>query len=114
MGRSVDAASTGLASDDAAASDNRLSLDPNDPAWKFTQEWQDGQTYNIKLRVTQTSPGEFTVESGEEAAGDEEAAPAEDARGAMAEGGEPDERSTAPSGGDGYRNPAMANLMSEA
>lgn len=47
--------------------DNRLSLNPNDPAWKDTlAEWEDGEEYPITdlpegTMIRQISPGEFAV-----------------------------------------------------
>lgn len=47
--------------------DNRLSLDPNNPAWKDTlAEWEDGEEYPITdlpegTMIRQISPGEFSV-----------------------------------------------------
>jgi hypothetical protein len=95
------------------ASDSRLSLDVNDPAFDFTKEWEDGKIYTLtSVRVTQISPGEFEVVSAEPGEEAEEGAP-EEAKGAMgvaqdAGGGEGD---TSPTGGTGYRNPVVAKLM---
>lgn len=48
-----------LAYDEAGASDNRLSLNPDQ--FEVTKDWEDGNTYNLALKVRQISPGEFEV-----------------------------------------------------
>lgn len=52
-----------MAQDEAGATDNRLSLDPNDPRWKEAMDkWEDGGDYWLeRVGVHQVSPGEFTV-----------------------------------------------------
>ncbi len=101
---------TGMAQDEAAATDNRLSLDPNDAAFEFTREWEDGNSYRMTVEVTQVSPGEFEVTAGEEAPKEEgEETPPKD--GAMGEAGESPEPDQSTTGGDGYRNPAVSKIM---
>lgn len=85
-------------------SDNRLSLDPNDSAFDFVKEWEDGRNYTVKLTITQVSPGEYEVLSGEDMTGPAEKVP-EGRRGAMGVAG--------PTKGSGYRNPAIAKLVEE-
>lgn len=94
------------------ASNNRLSIDPNDPAFAFAQDWEDGMDYTVELRVTQTSPGEFEVVSGEEVEGGETEMP-EERRGAMGAAGEETEPNTSPRGGTGFRNPVLADVAAE-
>lgn len=60
----------GAATQEPAAQDNRLTINPNDPEFEVAKEWEDGKQYRITALVTQASPGEFTVdaiESGEPA-----------------------------------------------
>jgi hypothetical protein len=47
---------------DPGAEDNLLSLDPNDPNWaEEIAEWEDGQEYDLDVKVRQISPGQFEV-----------------------------------------------------
>lgn len=67
--------------DEPGAQDNRLSLDPNDPKFAFAADWQDGQEYNVNLKVRQISPGELEViegTEGEPVEGADTETPAED------------------------------------
>jgi len=66
---------------DPGAEDNRLSLDPNNPDWKEAiADWEDGQEYELSVKVRQISPGEFEVieVTPESESSDEEAAPEEE------------------------------------
>lgn len=80
--------------------DNRLSLDPSDPKWSdLIGSWKDGEEYDLKLKVSQISPGEFEVmdvndEGGEKSPDDE-----------MGEGED--------MGGSTSENPALKKLMGE-
>lgn len=47
--------------DEAGAAEERLSLTPS--KYPFVEDWEDGQTYTITLKVQQISPGEFQVMS---------------------------------------------------
>lgn len=77
-------------------SDNRLSLNPNDPEFAPTlEQWSDGEEYEVTMKIRQTSPGEFIVVSMQS-----EAAPAE-------EGGEQEEANEPPYG----QNPAVGGLL---
>lgn len=118
MGRSPGASPSALTQAEPGASDNRLSLSVNDEAFAFTQQWEDGKDYDIKLRVTQLSPGEFEVISGESEDSEEDEAGEGmgqmSRRGAMGTAGDSaDMESESSAGGDGYRNPAIAKLMAE-
>lgn len=88
--------------EEAGALDNRLSLNPNDPMWKDkVGEWEDGQEYNVTLKVRQISPGEFEVvgmEGGD--AAEEAAEPADTVEGEEDPAGEGE-------------NPAMMALMAQ-
>lgn len=56
--------------DEAGASDNRLSIDPS--AFNgVAKDWEDGKTYDVTLKVTQVSPGEFTVDDLQASAAEE-------------------------------------------
>jgi len=58
----------GGAPQDPGTIDNRLSLDPSDDRWKgYVDEWEDGKSYSVTMKVTQISPGEFSVEEIEDA-----------------------------------------------
>jgi len=62
---------------DPGAVDNRLSLDPSHPDWKDEiEDWEDGEEYDLKVKVRQLSPGEFEVlevkPQGDEESSDEE------------------------------------------
>lgn len=93
------------------ASDNRLSLDPNDPTFDFTKDWEDGEIHVLtNVRVTQISPGEFEVMGAEAGEEDAEGAP-EEAKGAMGVAQDEGEPETEPTGGTGTRNPVLAKLM---
>lgn len=46
-------------SDEAGATDDRLSLTPS--KFPIIEDWEDGQKYTITLEVEQISPGEFQV-----------------------------------------------------
>ena len=100
-----------MAQDEAGATDNRLSLDPNDPQWKEAMDsWEDGGTYTLKeVQVRQVSPGEFQVlgaevgETGMEEEGQQEAP-------------EPEESPTTGLMGKaapGSPNPAVNRLMAQ-
>jgi len=60
-------------SDEAGASDNRLSLNPSQ--FPITEDWQDGQTYTVTLKVEQVSPGEFEVLSADSPGAEKPAEP---------------------------------------
>jgi hypothetical protein len=102
---------TGMASGEPGASDNRLSLDPNDEAFGFTKDWEDGNNYRLTVEVTQVSPGEFEVTGASEAPKEEGEEAMPDKEGAMGEAGESPELDRSTTGGDGYRNPAIAKIM---
>jgi len=113
MGRTPGASPSALTQDEAGASDNRLSLDLNDSAFDFTKDWADGQDYTLSnVRVRQLSPGEFEVISAEAGGAAEEEAP-DERRGSMGEAAEEAEPNTAATGGAGFRNPAIANIMAK-
>jgi hypothetical protein len=112
MGRTTGASPLAGTQAEIGESDNRLSLDPNDPAFDFTKEWEDGRNYTVKLSIAQVSPGEYEVLSGEDMTGPAENVP-EGRRGAMGVAGPTEEPDTSPTGGTGYRNPAIAKLMAE-
>jgi hypothetical protein len=113
MGRTSGASPSALTQNEPGASDNRLTLDPNDTAFDFTKEWSDGEDYVLKnVRVRQLSSGEFEVLSAEEGDDAEDKTPA-GRRGAMGESGEATEMGTSNEGGDGMRNPAIAKIMSK-
>ncbi len=47
---------------DAGGVENRLSLNPNDERWaEALASWEDGEEYELTVRVKQVSPGEFEV-----------------------------------------------------
>lgn len=46
-------------SDEAGAVEDRLSLTPS--KYPFTEDWKDGQTYTMTVKVQQISPGEFQI-----------------------------------------------------
>lgn len=100
-----------MAKEEPGASENRMSFDPNDPAFDFAKDWQDGNTYRMTVEVTQVSPGEFEVNSAREIGGTTEGEPEEPSEGAMAEAGPSPEPDLSTTGGDGYRNPAIAKIM---
>ena len=72
----------GSPTDEAGATDNLLTLNPNDPNFKdIVGDWQDNEEYVFeKLRVQQISPGNYRVVSAEGAdeATDENDSPAPD------------------------------------
>lgn len=45
--------------DEAGATDDRLSLTPS--KFPVIEDWEDGQTYTLSVKVEQISPGEFKV-----------------------------------------------------
>lgn len=92
----------GAATQDAQTIDNRLSLDPSDDRWKgYVDEWQDGETYTVTLKVSQISPGEFEVMEMTDGKAADEAKPGEGAA-----GGEPMGEMSMDTD-----NPAVKNLM---
>jgi hypothetical protein len=87
------------------AIDNRLSLDPSDDRWKgYVDEWKDGKSYTVTMKVSQISPGEFEVEEITEAAPADEAEP---------KPGEGEGDAPAPEISTTSDNPAVQNLMKE-
>lgn len=86
------------------ATDNRLTINPSDFNG-IAEDWQDGETYTVTLKIRQTSPGEFVVADMKESE-----SPAEDA--AEPQAAEESEAGQAGSGGDGgYGNPAIERMM---
>lgn len=81
------------------AVDNRLSLVPKEFG---VEDWEDGKTYDIALKVRQISPGEFEVikrtDSGE----------LEESEEAQTEGNPGDSEAMAE---DNYPNPAVRRMM---
>lgn len=112
-----------LAQQEPGAEDNQLYLNPNDPAFEFTRSWEDGKSYTLTdVRITQVSPGVFTVTSAKSAGGETaesegedegEMEDAENMKGAMGAAQESDEGDQSPYGGDGYRNPAIKKMMAK-
>lgn len=49
------------AGDDPGAVDNRLTIDPNGNWGAKVTAWEDGEEYDVKLRIRQLAPGEFEV-----------------------------------------------------
>lgn len=93
----------GMMSEEAGASDNRLSLNPSE--FPFTENWQDGQKYRVTLDIEQVSPGEFTVIKGEEAGGASEEAAEPGTTEQPAEEANEAEKPAA------YPNPAVDKMM---
>lgn len=93
---------------EAGATDNRMSLDPNDPQWgPLMESWKDGEEYTLtSVRVRQESPGEFTVLSAQVGGEGETEEPEPERTGSM--GMAADEGMM---GGGGYRNPAVARML---
>lgn len=97
--------STQIAAGEGGGQDNRLTINPNDFGG-FAAEWEDGQTYQILVTVTQNSPGDFEVTDAVDKTGSaEETLPKEPEPGA-----EPAPQGEA-LGGAGYSNPAVSKLM---
>lgn len=87
---------------EAGASDNRLSINPNDFDG-IAKTWEDGKEYTLEIRVVQESPGEFTVTDLKETGAGEEAVETPEA--------EPAEGEPAAPAGPAYGNPAVAKMM---
>ena len=87
--------------------DNELMLDLSDDRWANTVgEWEDGKEYTGEITVRQVSPGRFEVIQFEP----EESAPAETETETEES---PAPKSTKPSSGSGYKNPAVASMAEE-
>lgn len=99
------------AEDEAAADDNRLSLNPNDERWsEDLSGLADGGEATLTLRVRQVSPGEFQVldmDACEPGEGNEEATEeVQTERPDVGAGGAPMHQATR-----GLTNPAIVAMM---
>jgi hypothetical protein len=72
-----------MTGDEPSADDNYMRVDPNDPSFKVTADWEDEKFYLLDgVKVQQTSPGEFrvvSIASGEETEPGDTESPSEDA-----------------------------------
>lgn len=99
------ATDSNLPYNEPGATDNRLSLNPSQ--FEGMEDWQDGETYNLKdVRIKQISQGEFEVISATVAPKEEAEEPGTEEQ---VEGG-PMEGSEAKTPSD-YPNPAVAKMM---
>lgn len=95
------------AQDEAGASDNVLTLNPNDPQWKDAlSNLKDGEETSFTIRVRQESPGKFFVLSGE-CSGCEDKGEGETTEAEPAETEEPSETPSK------YPNPAVRGMMGD-
>jgi hypothetical protein len=93
---------TGNMADEPGAVSNRASYDPNDSRWSDTvSKWDDGQTYDVTMRLRQMSPGEAEITAIKSAA-----TPTDDDESAETD----DSADAAPAPAASSDNPAIANL----
>lgn len=91
------------------ASDNRLSLSIGDNP--FLKSLEDGNEYDLVVKVRQASPGEFVVIKASPASGGGEAEEEGEGEEMMSEGGKGESEPAADSGEADYPNPAVARMM---
>lgn len=83
------------------ATDNRLSLNPSQ--FEGMADWQDGETYEMTVRVRQVSQGEFEVLDATPSEAEPEEEPGmKEPQASENEGAEPESN---------YPNPAVAKMM---